>query len=302
MIFGYLEASFILGEPSAMEFAIKSLNRLLALNFRIGEGMYHFYDGQPQLKNQLSDQAQMTKTLCQAYQCTGNVDYLARAEELVEIASRTVYDSEHGGFFDTLVDLQAPGFLSKPAKPLEENSPAARALIILHNLTGKEKYRQLAEGTLKRFVEIYPQFSFMAAEYAIAADCFLNEPTTIQIIGSLETPQTKGLLTEAHRLYKTAKGNSIPRPAERFREDCGPRLPCSEPTDGLRMRRQSLYGTNHRAEADCSRAGQNDCNTTQEVIFRSLASSFPLISSISSARRSFLAVKPAWSSTLRGIM
>jgi uncharacterized protein YyaL (SSP411 family) len=205
MIFGYLEASFILGEPSAMEFAIKSLNRLLALNFRIGEGMYHFYDGQPQLKNQLSDQAQMTKTLCQAYQCTGNAEYLARAEELVEITSRTVYDSEHGGFFDTLVDLQAPGFLSKPAKPLEENSPAARALIILHNLTGKDKYRQLAEGTLKRFVEIYPQFSFMAAEYAIAADCFLNEPTTIQIIGSLETPQTKGLLTEAHRLYEPRK-------------------------------------------------------------------------------------------------
>jgi len=36
-------------------------------------------------------------------------------------------------------------------------------------------------------------------------DCFLNEPTAIQIIGSLETPQTKGLLTEAHRIYEPRK-------------------------------------------------------------------------------------------------
>jgi len=205
MVSAYLEGSFVLGDASAKEFALKSLDRLLALNFKPSDGMYHFYDGQPQLKNQLSDQAQVARTLCQAYQCTGNENYLARAEELVEIATRNLYDSEHGGFFDTVVNPNAPGFLSKPAKPVEENSPAARALILLHHLTGKHKYRQLAEGTLKRFVEIYPQFSFMAAEYAIAVDCFLNEPTAIQIIGSLETPQTKGLLTEAHRIYEPRK-------------------------------------------------------------------------------------------------
>jgi uncharacterized protein YyaL (SSP411 family) len=205
MISAYLDASFILSDPSAADFALKSLDRLLALNFRAGEGMYHFYDGQPQLKNQLSDQAHVAKALCQAYQCTGNKAYLARAEELVEIATRNLYDSAHGGFFDTVVNPDAPGLLGKPAKPVEENSPAARALMLLHHLTGKDEYRQLAEGTLKRFVEIYPQFSYMAAEYAIAVDCFLNDPTIIRIVGSLEVPQTKGLLTEAHRIYEPRK-------------------------------------------------------------------------------------------------
>jgi uncharacterized protein YyaL (SSP411 family) len=205
MVSAYLEASFILGDTDARDFALKSLDRLMTLNFKPGEGMYHFYDEHPQLKNQLSDQAQVAKTLCQAYQCTGNDDYLERAEELMETATRNLYDSKHGGFFDTVVNDNAPGFLSKPVKPMEENSSAARALTLLHHLTGKDTYRQLAEGTLRRFVEIYPQFSFMAAEYAIAVDFFLNEPTAIHIIGSLEMPQTKGLLTEAHRMYEPRK-------------------------------------------------------------------------------------------------
>jgi len=103
------------------------------------------------------------------------------------------------------VDPNAPGFLSKPAKPLEENSAAALVLTKLFHLTGKENFRTQAEGTLKRFVEIYPQFGFMGAEYAIAVDAFLKEPTTVRIVGSPERPETKGLMAEAHRIYEPRK-------------------------------------------------------------------------------------------------
>lgn len=72
----------------------------------------------------------------------------------------------------------------------------------LHYLTGKEAYRKLAEDTLKRFVEIYPQFGFMAADYAMAVDAFLNDPTTIHIVAEPEKPQTKDLVSEAHRIYE----------------------------------------------------------------------------------------------------
>lgn len=201
----YLEASFTLGELSAREFGLKSLRRLLTLNYKPGEGMYHYHDGQPQLQNQLADQVQTAKMLCYAYECTADRKFLGLAEELMQIAERKLYDSEHGGFFDTVVDSNAPGFLSKPAKPLEENSAAALVLTKLFHLTGNETYHEQAEGTLKRFVEIYPQFGFMAAEYASAVDTFLNEPTTVRILGSLEKPGTKGLLAEAHRVYEPRK-------------------------------------------------------------------------------------------------
>jgi uncharacterized protein YyaL (SSP411 family) len=202
MISSHLEASFVLGDVSIREFALKSLGRLLELNYKQDEGMYHFNDGQPHLPNQLSDQVQMIKTLLDAYEATGSGRYLSAAEELMGIAVRKLYDSEHGGFFDTIVDTKAAGFLSKPAKPLDENSIGAYALTKLHHLTEKDNYRKLAEDTLKRFVSIYPQFGFMAADYALAVDAFLNEPTIIRIIGSIEKPQTRVMLSEAHRFYE----------------------------------------------------------------------------------------------------
>ena len=205
MASAYLEASFTLGEMPTREFGLKSLERLLKLNHKPSEGMYHYHDGRPHLQNQLADQVQTAKALCSAYECTGDRKFLELAEELIKIAGRKLYDAEHGGFFDTIVDHNAPGFLSKPAKPLEENSTAALVLTKLFHLTGKEIYRKQAEETLKRFVEIYPQFGFMAAEYAIAVDTFLNEPTTVRILGSSEKPGTKGLLTEAHRVYEPRK-------------------------------------------------------------------------------------------------
>jgi len=177
----------------------------LKLNYKPSEGMYHYHDGRPHLQNQLADQVQTAKAVCSAYECTGEQKFLELAEELIKIAGRRLYDPEHGGFFDTIVDHNAPGFLSKSAKPLEENSTAALFLTKLFHLTGKEIYRKQAEETLKRFVEIYPQFGFMAAEYAIAVDTFLNEPTTVRILGSPEKPGTKGLLTEAHRVYEPRK-------------------------------------------------------------------------------------------------
>jgi uncharacterized protein YyaL (SSP411 family) len=205
MISAFLETSFVLGDRPTREFALKSLDRLLKLNYKQGEGMYHFHDGQPNLPDQLADQAQMIRTLCDAYQATGDFKYLKLSEELTETTLHKLFDFEHGGFFDTVADPNAPGFLSKPAKPLDENSVAAHALIRLHHLTGKENYRKLAEETLKRFVETYPQFGFMAADYALATDAFLSEPTIIRIIGSPEGTKTESFLTEAHRIYEPRK-------------------------------------------------------------------------------------------------
>ena len=124
MISSYLDASVILGDPSVRDFALKSLDRLLQLNYKKGEGMFHFHDGQPHLPNQLADQTTTANTLSHSYESTGDEKYLNTAKEIMQVAETKLYDSEHGGFFDTVTDPTAPGFLSKPAKPLEENSTA----------------------------------------------------------------------------------------------------------------------------------------------------------------------------------
>ena len=205
MISAYLDASFTLHDPNPREFALKSLDRLLLLNFKEKEGMYHFYDGQPKLQNQLIDQVQTADTLVHAYECTGERTFLNRAEELIEFTSKTLRDPEHGGFFDTTPDTGAPGFLKSPVKALDENSTAARALTKLYHLSGNKAYRELAEEALKCFTETYLSFGFMAADYALAVDAFLYEPTIIRIVGSKDKAETKGLLAEAARMYEPRK-------------------------------------------------------------------------------------------------
>jgi uncharacterized protein YyaL (SSP411 family) len=45
----------------------------------------------------------------------------------------------------------------------------------------------------------------MSAEYALAVDAFLNEPTMIQIVGSKDRAETKGFLAGAARIYEPRK-------------------------------------------------------------------------------------------------
>jgi len=205
MISTYLDASYVLENPNAQEFAFKSLNRLLSVSFKQAEGMYHFYDGQPHLKNQLMDQVQTASALTRAYECTGERMFLNQAEQLLSFASSKLRDPNGGGFFDITVDTDAPGFLRQPIKLIDENSAAARVLTRAFHLTGNVAYHQMASEALKCFSETYLSFGFMSADYALAVDMFLNEPTMIRIVGAKDDPETRGLLAEAARLYEPRK-------------------------------------------------------------------------------------------------
>jgi uncharacterized protein YyaL (SSP411 family) len=205
MICAYLDASYVLEDPDAQEFAIKSLNRLLSLNYKQSEGMYHFYDGQPHLQNQLIDQAQTANALTHAYEYTGDKMFLNQAEELLRFMASKLRDPSGGGFFDTPVEGDAPGFLRQPIKPLDENSVAALALMKAYHLTGNATYRQIAGEALRCFSNTYLSYGFMSAEYALAADAFLNQATMIRIVGAKERNDTRDLLAEAARVYEPRK-------------------------------------------------------------------------------------------------
>jgi len=222
MASAYLDASFVLGYADAREFALKSINRLLSLNFKEDEGLYHFYDGQPRLRNQLIDQVQTAITLIHAYECTGDRRFLTQSQELLKFTSSRLRDPNGGGFFDTAVETNAPGFLRRPIKPLEENSVAARALIRVYHLTRDAAYYKMAEEALNCFSNSYLSFGFMSADYALAVDAFLNEPTMIRIVGAKDNPETKGLIAEAIRLYEPRKIIQVLNPetdAEQIAED-----------------------------------------------------------------------------------
>jgi uncharacterized protein YyaL (SSP411 family) len=205
MIRAYLECSAATGDNSILQFAFKSLERLMKISYESSSGMLHYYDNQPHVPNQLEDQMQTCMTLCEAHEITGKIQYLNKAEEIVETAIRNLYDHENGGFFDTRVDPYASGFLSKATKPLDENSHAASVLTKLYHLTQKGHYRKLAEASLRNFVDVYPQLGFMAADFAVAVDALLTEPVFIRIVGSREDKATVNLLNEARNVFEPRK-------------------------------------------------------------------------------------------------
>ena len=167
--------------------------------------MYHFYDGQPNLENQLIDQMQTANALIHAYEFTGEKQFLNRAIGLVSFSSERLRDSQAGGFYDTPPDMNAPGFLRQPIKALDDNSVAARALVKLYHLTLDSTYRKLAEESLRCFAETYLSFGFMSADYALAVDALLHDPTVIRIVGSRQEPRTMQLLSEAAKVYDPRK-------------------------------------------------------------------------------------------------
>jgi len=167
--------------------------------------MYHFYDGQPRLKDQLIDQVQTANTLTHAYECTGEKMFLNQAEELLRFTSSKLLDPNGGGFYDTSIDEDAPGFLRQPVKPLDENSVAARTLTRMYHLTGNVAYRGMAGEALRCFLNTYLSFGFLAADYALAIDAYLNEPTMIRIVGAKENPETRNLLAASARIYEPRK-------------------------------------------------------------------------------------------------
>jgi uncharacterized protein YyaL (SSP411 family) len=214
MISAYLDASYTLENHNLRDFAIKSLTRLLSLNFTESDGMYHFYNGQPELGNQLNDQLQTANALIHAYECTGERHFLNQSQQLLKFTSSRLRDPEVGGFLDTAVNADAPGFLRRPIKPLEENSAAARVLTKMYHLTSDPNYRKMAEEALKCFSNNYLSYGFMSADYALAVDSFINEPTMVRIVGNKDLPETIGLIAEAIRLYEPRKIIQVLNPEE----------------------------------------------------------------------------------------
>ena len=125
LISAYLEASSILVDMSIRDFALRSLHRLLKLNYKRGEGMFHFNDGQPHLQNQLGDQVQTANTLLITYETTGDTEFLRIADELMDTTVRKLFDFEHGGFFDTVVDPNR-AWISKQARKAPRREQCCR--------------------------------------------------------------------------------------------------------------------------------------------------------------------------------
>ncbi len=206
----YLDAGRVLERPDCREFALKTLDRILAEAWDESMGFAHRV-GVPRLEGSLDDQVFTIIALLDAWETTLEPRYFEIAERAMQLAVTRFGDPELGAFFDRPRDAAPMGGLEVRRKPLQDsptpsgNSVAAMALDRLFALTGKRAYREWAEKTLEAFIGSVPQYGLYAATYSLAALLHIRHPLQVIVTGTTNDSKASELERAAHEIYRFGK-------------------------------------------------------------------------------------------------
>jgi uncharacterized protein YyaL (SSP411 family) len=206
----YLEAARILDRADCREFALKTLDRILAEAWDESKGFLHRIGG-PRLEGGLDDQAFAIAALLDAWEATLDRRYFDTAERAMRLCVERFGDADGGGFFDRARDAAPLGGLDVRRKPLQDsptpgaNSVAAMVLDRIAALTGENLYREFAEKTLEAFIGSMPQYGLYAANYSLAALLHSRHPLQVVVTGEASDGAAADLEKAALETYRFAK-------------------------------------------------------------------------------------------------
>ncbi len=213
-ISAYLHYARVTRRPDARQFALRSLDRILAEAWDAERGLSHviaYSDPSAEkrfIPGLLDDYAYTVIACLDAYEITGAFSYFRFARDIADEMIRRFADPTAGGFFDTegsLDDTTKLGALSARRKPYQDaptpagNPCAAIALLRLHAYTDDAKYLDKAEDTLEVFAGVAEQFGIYAGTYGLAASWLARPHTQVVVIG--EDEKAEALLKAAAAPY-----------------------------------------------------------------------------------------------------
>jgi uncharacterized protein len=227
-ISAYLAAGRALGLSEPVEFALKSLERVVASVWDARAGMAHvvaYGEGvaAARIPGVLEDYAFVAAAALDAWEVTGEFAYYGLAKEIADAMLARFYDAVGGGFFDTEKDADAIGALSTRRKPLQDsptpagNAIAAAVLLRLGALTGDAVYETRAQETLETFAGVVEHFGLYAASYGLALRRALAGSVQVCVIGDDDGAEVLAAIAMA----KYAVNKSVVR----LRKDQLDRLP-----------------------------------------------------------------------------
>ena len=206
----YLEAARVLGRDDCRDFALKTLDRILAEAWDDSRGFLHRVGG-PRLEGALDDQIFAAAALLDAYETTLDQKYFAKAERAMQLAVERFGDPEGGGFFDRAKDAVPMGGLEIRRKPIQDsptpgaNSAAVMVLDRLYAFTGEKLYREWAGKTLEAFAGLVPQYGLFAATYGLAAQLHARHPLQVIVLGAAGDTKAAALEAAANQVYRFGK-------------------------------------------------------------------------------------------------
>ncbi|HWR13973.1 MAG TPA: thioredoxin domain-containing protein [Terriglobales bacterium] len=203
-ISAYLQAATVLSLDAARQFALKSLDRILAEGWNPQTGLRHVIAySDPKAADRkssgfLDDYTFVGLACLDAYEATGNIRYFESARAIADHLIRNFYDEQAGGFFDapkSSADAKQLGALTAQRKPFQDsptpsgNSSAAILLLKLHGFTNDVSYRVRAEKTLGLFAGLAEQVGIFAGTYGIASVWLMRPHTQVVVIGNDQAAQ-----------------------------------------------------------------------------------------------------------------
>ena len=189
----FLHAGAVLDRPECNGLALKVLERIWSESWNESRGMGHVL-GRPEPRGLLDDNVHAAAALLDAYEATGDDQWLRRAVAIMHYCGRAHWDDQGGGgggggFFDIARDRGGPAYLATPAKPVQDsptpsgNGVAALVLARLWALTDDAEWRRLLDRQLESFAGAAAELSLYGATLLRAIDWALNPVTRIEVAG-----------------------------------------------------------------------------------------------------------------------
>ncbi len=215
-ISAYIAAGRALGLREPVEFALRSLDRVLrevwsdaglAHVVAYGEGVAP----ERAVSGVLDDYAFVANAALDAWEASGEMRYFAAARQIADAMLKRFYDVTGCGFFDTELNSaeERIGALTARRKPLQDaptpagNAVAATVLLRLAALTNNKDYETRAQETLETFGGVVEHFGLYAASYALALRRMIEPPIQVCVVGN--DPVAKELLVTSMARFMVNK-------------------------------------------------------------------------------------------------
>jgi uncharacterized protein YyaL (SSP411 family) len=206
MISAYARAAQVLDAPRYFESATRAAAFIRThLWDESKKTLYRSYrGGRSDVEGFADDYAFVIQGLLDLYGASVDIEWLKFAIELQETQDRLFFDEKSGGYFSTtgkdtsvVLRMKDDNDSAEPAA----SSVAALNLLRLAQIRGEKQWQGRAERTIGAFHVTLSRFPSAMPQMLIALDFSSSKPRQIVIAGKKDAPETKALLTEAHRHF-----------------------------------------------------------------------------------------------------
>ena len=184
----FLQAGAVLDRPECNALALKVLARIWSEAWDVGSGMCHVLGGgRREPRGMLDDNVQAAAAFLDAYEATGETNWLDRATQVMTYCGKAHAD-DTPGYFD-IAGTNGTAYLATRAKPVQDaptpspNGVAAIVLARLSALTDKSEWRERLDRHLAGFAGSARELSLYGSTLLRAVDWAVHPITRIEVTG-----------------------------------------------------------------------------------------------------------------------